>query len=172
MAQAQPHDDDATPTCVVELVVNLDDVTAEQVGAVIDRLIAAGALDAWATPITMKKNRPGLMLSVLARPQQQQQFAEQLLNDTGSFGVRYRDWQRTILQREVHQRQTPLGPIQIKVGLLDGKPITAKPEFEQVLTLAQNAGVSLAYARRVADAQALALQQELQQQTQQGGRHA
>lgn len=165
MADGQPHAD--SPTRVVELVVNLDDVTGEQVGATIDRLLAAGALDAWATPITMKKGRPAVSLSVLAKDDQQDAIARQLLADTGSFGVRYRTWDRLVLDRATHTRQTALGQLRIKAGSLEGQPITAKPEFDDVVALADSADVSLQEAQRVARGAADSLLAELK-----GANHA
>lgn len=162
MADGQPHDD--SPLLVVELAVNLDDVTGEQVGAAIDRLLAAGALDAWATPITMKKGRPAVMLSVLASEDRSAALARQLLADTGSFGVRYRTWDRTVLDRATHQRTTALGPINLKAGSLDGEPITVKPEFDDVVALADAADVSLQEAQRVARAAADDLLDELRKE--------
>lgn len=158
----QVHDD--PPTRVVELAVNLDDVTGEQVGAAIDRLLQAGALDAWATPITMKKGRPGITLSVLAREDQRDALAKQLIEDTGSLGVRYRDWDRLVLDRAFHQRETPLGKLQLKAGSLAGQPLTVKPEFDHVLALANIAKVSLHEAQRVAGAAASDLLAELKQE--------
>ena len=161
MAPGQAHDD--PPTDVVELAVNLDDVTGEQVGAAIDRLIAAGALDAWATPITMKKGRPGIILSVLARQADRDALAKQLLTDTGSFGVRIRAWDRLVLDRAWHTRETRLGTVKLKAGSLHGEPMTVKPEHDDVLALAQSAGVSLHEAQRVANGAADALLAELKQ---------
>ncbi|MFK7789286.1 MAG: nickel insertion protein [Phycisphaeraceae bacterium] len=161
----QVHDD--PPTRVVELAVNLDDVTGEQVGAAIDRLMVAGALDAWATPITMKKGRPGITLSVLAHEEHQNALAKQLIADTGSLGVRYRAWDRLVLDRTFHQRETALGKITLKVGSLEGKPLTVKPEFEEVVALADTNNISLHEAKRVAEAAASDLLAELKQ----GGKH-
>ena len=158
----QAHDD--PPTRVVELAVNLDDITGEQVGAAIDRLMDAGALDAWATPITMKKGRPGITLSVLAREDQQDALAKQLIGDIGSLGVRYRAWDRLVLDRAYYQRDTPLGSLKLKAGSLAGQPLTVKPEFDDVLALANAAKVSLHEAQRVAGAAASDLLAELKQE--------
>jgi hypothetical protein len=161
MAPSQANDN--TPTQVVELAVNLDDITGEQAGAAIDRLMAAGALDAWATPITMKKGRPGICLSVLARETDRDALAKQLLADTGSFGVRVRSWDRLVLERDWHTRDTRLGTIKLKAGSLHGQPITVKPEFDEVRALADAANVSLNDAQRVASGAADALLAELKQ---------
>jgi hypothetical protein len=162
MADGQPHDD--SPTRVLELAVNLDDATGEQVGATIDRLIAAGALDAWATPITMKKGRPAVCLSVLATEDQRDALAKQLLADTGSFGVRYRTWDRIVLERATHCRETALGEIRLKAGSLDNQPITVKPEFDDVLALADSTKVSLQQAQSVARSAADTLLAELRKE--------
>lgn len=167
MADGQAQHDDP-PTRVVELVVNLDDVTGEQVGATIDRLMCAGALDAWAVATTMKKGRPGVMLSVLAREGQREEMAKQLLHDTGSFGVRVRAWGRLVLDRSYHDRETAMGVLTIKAGSLDGEVVTAKAEFDKVVSLASEAGISLSEAARVARAAADAVLAELRR----GGGHA
>lgn len=156
-------DQDNTPTRVVELVVNLDDTTGEQVGELIDRLMDSGALDAWATPITMKKGRPAVMLNVLAKEDDRAAMAERLLRFTGSFGVRVREWDRLVLDREWHDRPTRLGSVKLKAGSLHGEVITVKPEFEDVVRLAESAGVTVVEAQRSATAAADALLAELKQ---------
>lgn len=161
MANRQVQDD--PPTRVVELVVNLDDATGELVGDAIDRLMQAGALDAWATPITMKKGRPGITLSVLAKEDDRAETAEQLIRLTGSFGVRVRQWDRLVLERAWHDRPTRLGTVKLKAGSLQGKPITVKPEFDDVVRLANEANVTVAEAQRVANAAADGLLAELRQ---------
>lgn len=167
MADGQGQQDDS-PTRVVELAVNLDDVTGEQVGAAIDRLMAAGALDAWAVPTTMKKGRPGIMLSVLCREGAHELLTKQVLSETGSLGVRFRAWDRLVLDRSYHRCETVLGALTIKVGALDGTPITAKAEFDEVVSLASAGGVPLSEARRVADAAAGTVLAELKR----GAKHA
>ena len=162
MGEVQPQTDNS-PTRVIELAVNLDDVTGEQLGAAIDRLIAAGALDAWATPITMKKGRPAVTLSVLAREEHKDVLTRQLLSDTGSFGVRTRAWDRVVLDRSYHERDTSLGRLTLKAGSLGGKPLTVKPEYDDVLALANKTNTALSEANRVANSAADALLAELKQ---------
>lgn len=161
MSDRQAQDD--PPTRVVELVVNLDDITGELVGDTIDRLIQGGALDAWATPIIMKKGRPGLTLSVLANETDRAEMAERLLRLTGSFGVRVRSWDRLVLERAWFDRPTRLGSVKLKAGTLHGQPITVKPEFEDVARLASAADVTVAEAQRAAAAAADGLLAELRQ---------
>ena len=115
---------------IVELHANIDDLSPEILGAVQARLFKAGALDAFFTPIQMKKNRPGTLLSVLCRPSDRQKIQEILFTETSTFGIRYRETDRVTLDREIVQVQTVFGPIQIKIGKQDGKVFQVSPEFE------------------------------------------
>lgn len=142
------------PTRVVELVVNLDDATGELVGDSIDQLLQHGALDAWACPITMKKGRPGIMLSALVPEENRDTFARLMLKLTGSFGVRFRLWDRLVLDRDWIDADTRLGKVKLKTGSLHGQVLTAKPEHDSVRALADAKGVTLAQAQRAAQAAA------------------
>ena len=115
---------------IVELQANIDDLSPEILGAVQARLLKVGALDAFFTPIQMKKNRPGILLSVLCRPSDRQKIQELLFTETSTFGIRYREIERITLDREVVQVQTAFGSIQIKIGSQDGKIFQVSPEFE------------------------------------------
>jgi pyridinium-3,5-bisthiocarboxylic acid mononucleotide nickel chelatase len=115
---------------IVELQANIDDLSPEILGAVQTRLLKVGALDAFFTPIQMKKNRPGTLLSVLCRPTDRQKIQELLFTETSTFGIRYREIERITLDREIVQVQTAFGSIQIKIGSLDGKIFQVSPEFE------------------------------------------
>jgi len=148
--------DHPSPTEVVELCVNLDDATGEVVGDATTRLLDAGALDVWTTPIMMKKQRPGVMLSLLCAPQQSEALTTLMLQLTGSFGVRHRAWQRTVLEREHIQVDTRFGKATIKVGKLGGKPIVARCEYEDAAKLAQSCGITPRQALAAADAAAQA----------------
>ena len=142
MPEAPPDPPDPTPTRVCEIVANLDDTTGEIIGDAADTLLAAGALDVWTTPMSMKKGRPGVMLSVLCRPDDRRATARRVLRLTGSFGVRYRHWDRLVLDRRFVEVDTPLGPVTVKIGELDGFMVTAQPEFESVCRLAAAAGLT------------------------------
>src|SRR5271157_5946212 len=115
---------------IVELQANIDDLSPEILGAVQARLLKVGALDAFFTPIQMKKNRPGILLSVLCRPSDRQKIQELLFTETSTFGIRYREIERITLDREIVQVQTAFGSIQIKIGSQDGKVFQVSPEFE------------------------------------------
>lgn len=138
-----------TPSQVVELVANVDDVTGEQAAAAIESLLEAGALDAWATPIVMKKGRPAMMISVLAAKSDRPKLTQLLIAATGTFGVRHRQWDRTILDRRHETVMTEFGDVRIKVGSLVGRDITAKCEFDDVAKAAAEHGVPV---RQVTDA--------------------
>jgi len=147
-----PHAD-PTPTRVVELVVNLDDVTGEVIARACETLQANGALDVWTTAIQMKKQRPGVQLSVLTREADAAATARRVLELTGSFGVRYRAWDRLVLERGHVDVHTPYGVLPVKVGRLDGQPVAARAEFEPARAAADAAGVPV---RTVLDAVAVA----------------
>ena len=115
---------------IVELQANIDDLSPEILGAVQARLFKVGALDAFFTPIQMKKNRPGILLSVLCRPSDRQKIQELLFTETSTFGIRYREIERITLDREIVQVQTAFGSIQIKIGSQNGKIFQVSPEFE------------------------------------------
>ena len=138
-APAQPDHDR-----VIQLSCNLDDATGELLGYVMDRLLGAGALDVWFTPIQMKKNRPAVMLSVLARPEEAAGLAQMLLRETPTLGVRWQHLERTIADREMQQVETPWGPVRVKAKLLQGQIVALSPEYEDCARLAAQAGVPLA----------------------------
>lgn len=151
---AKSADSPASTDRVVELSVNLDDATGETLGDVQQRLLKAGALDVWTTAIGMKKSRPGIMLSVLGRRQDREPLAAMILQATGSFGVRIREWDRVVLDREFVEQETRIGAVTLKVGRLRGRLVSIKPEFEVLRKLAARAGVTMAEARSVAAAAA------------------
>lgn len=128
---------------VVELACNLDNASGEVLGYVLERLLAAGALDAWFTPIQMKKNRPAVKLSVLARPEDQARLVDLLLRETPTLGVRYQALSRTTAGREMRDVETPWGRVRVKVKLLAGRPVAAAPEYDDCARLAAGAGVPL-----------------------------
>lgn len=99
---------------VAELRCNVDDMTGEAVGFALERLMAAGALDVWVTPITMKKGRPAFLLSCLCRPEDRQRMAELLFHCTTTLGVRESLCARRILVRREVQQPTPYGSVSVK----------------------------------------------------------
>ena len=135
------HDWETDTVTVLE--VNLDDLNAEILGSLMNKALAAGALDVFHTPIQMKKNRPGVLLSVLCAEADGDRFTEMLVRETSTFGVRRHLAERRKLRREFTSVQTPYGDVRIKVGRLDGEVLQAAPEFESCRMLADQAKVPL-----------------------------
>ncbi len=127
----------------LELECNLDDSTPELVGALTGRLLAGGALDVFVTPVQMKKQRPGVLLTVLCRPDQRARILETIFLESTTFGVREHPVQRTILARRHQEVCTPYGPVRVKIGAWDGREIKAVPEYGDCLALAEKLGVPL-----------------------------
>jgi uncharacterized protein (DUF111 family) len=125
------------------LECNLDDMTAEAMAFVMDRLLSMGALDVWFTPIYMKKNRPGTMLSVLCRPANGPALRLLLLQETTTLGVRWQNLARQVAERQVDEVMTPWGPVRRKLKLLGGQVVSAKPEYEDCAMLAREHGLPL-----------------------------
>ena len=127
--------EDPTET-VVELATNLDDITGEQLGHAITELMEAGALDAWVTPIVMKKGRPAHTLSVLVAPPQAPELAGLVMSMTGSLGVRTRQLDRVVAQRHIVTVSVDGHDIDVKVS-----DVRVKAEFDQVVAAAEALGL-------------------------------
>jgi hypothetical protein len=135
------HDWETDTIAVLE--TNLDDMAAEILGHFVEWALAAGALDVFYTPIQMKKNRPGVLLTVLCAETDADKFAELILRETSSFGVRRYSAVRRKLRREFMSVKTPHGEVTVKIGKLDGCMVQAAPEFESCKKLARQRKVSL-----------------------------
>jgi uncharacterized protein (TIGR00299 family) protein len=131
------------------LETNLDDVPAEVIGYCFEQLFAAGALDVFTVPIQMKKNRPGVLLSVLAAESALPALEAILFRETETFGIRRHPVQRSKLRREVVIVETPWGPVRGKRGWREGGPNVFSPEYEDCARVAREQGVAL---REVYDA--------------------
>ena len=118
------------------LETNLDDISGEILGAFIETALAAGALDVFHTPIQMKKNRPGTLLTVLCAEADADKFSELLLRETTAFGMRRTLAERRKLQREFTTVKTKFGNVTVKLGKLNGQVVQAAPEFESCKKLA------------------------------------
>jgi uncharacterized protein (DUF111 family) len=106
-------------------------------GPLIDRLLGAGALDAYYTPVQMKKGRPGVLLTVIAEPRRRAAIEELLFAETTTLGVRWQEWDRTVLDREVVPVETEFGPVAVKVARRQGRVTNVQPEFEDCLARAR-----------------------------------
>lgn len=131
---------------VTELKANIDDMTGEALGFAMERLLEAGALDVSYTPVTMKKSRPGILLTCLCRPVDVDRLASELLRHTGTFGVRRTDCSRYALAVSAETVGTEYGPIPRKTGTGYGV-VKSKPEYEALAAAAREKGASLEDAR-------------------------
>ncbi|MBV9658741.1 MAG: nickel pincer cofactor biosynthesis protein LarC [Verrucomicrobia bacterium] len=122
---------------ITQIETNLDDLSPELLGAVPERLLAAGALDAFFTPVQMKKNRPGVMLTVLCESAAVPKIADVIFAETSAFGLRLQTKERLKLAREFVHVETPHGPVRVKLGLRAGKVVQAAPEFEDCRAAAE-----------------------------------
>jgi len=125
------------------LETNLDDASPQIIGHVMDRVLELGALDCFFTPVQMKKNRPGVLLSVLCGLDEKEALMKLLFTETTTLGVRSYKVARRALQRSVVTVETQYGPIDVKVAHLDGRVVNEMPEFEQCRETAARAGVPL-----------------------------
>jgi len=127
--------------CLIE--TNLDDISPQVLGYVMERAFEIGALDCWFTPIQMKKNRPGTMISVLCHAHRRTELSALLYRETTTLGLRVRQLERECLAREIVTVTTRFGDVDVKVAYLDGEVTNAMPEFEQVRRLARENNVPL-----------------------------
>ena len=121
---------------VAVLETNLDDINAEILGSFVETALTAGALDVFYTPIQMKKNRPGILLTVLCAEVDADKFSEMILRETSAFGVRRTIAERRKLRRDFKTVKTKFGNVTVKVGTLNGQLVQAAPEFESCKKLA------------------------------------
>lgn len=122
---------------VVLLQTNLDDVTGETMGHLLERSFEEGALDAFAIPVQMKKSRPGVVFSVLTRPDRMDGILRLVHSESGSLGVRIQHMQRSVLPREVTTMDTSLGPVRVKESRIPGWPASLSPEHDDVARIAR-----------------------------------
>jgi len=135
---------------VAVLETTVDDMPGEWIGRLFEVLHDRGALEVSTTPVAMKKSRPGVRVTVLARPGDERWLAEVLLRETTTFGVRIRAERRFALAREHVEVETPWGAVRVKVGTLGGEEIQTSPEYEDVRRAAEAGGVALARVHEAA----------------------
>jgi len=131
----------AHPVTVLE--TNLDDLNPELVPDAAAACIAAGALDVWTVPASMKKGRPGIVFSALVRPADESAVARAILEHTSALGVRVIRLYRYELDREERTVQLSEGTVRVKIGRLDGRVVNIAPEHDDCATLARKAGRSV-----------------------------
>jgi uncharacterized protein (TIGR00299 family) protein len=138
------QDTDQTPTTVTVIEANIDDLNAQVFGYLMEKALAAGALDIFYTPVQMKKNRPGVLLTLLCKPDDRERMCDLIFRETTTLGVRFRDEQREILKREFVTVETEYGSIRIKVSRAeDGRIVNYAPEFDDCRAAAEGHQVGL-----------------------------
>ena len=128
---------------VVVLESEIDDMNPQLFGPLMERLHQAGALDVFYAPVQMKKNRPGTLVTVIARPEQRESLSGLFFAETTTIGVRYHEMQRDCLEREVRSIPTPVGPIRFKIARRAGRVLNASPEFEDCAKAAAEHGLPI-----------------------------
>ena len=146
---------DRAGNAVIVVEATLDDLPPEIAPHLLERLLAAGARDAFFAPVQMKKGRAGLALTALADPEKRDAVVRTVFRESTTLGVRVTEAERETLERRVLRVRTPWGPVGVKLGLVDGAVVNRAPEFEDCRRLAESAGVPLKEVYREALAAAL-----------------
>ncbi len=134
---------DALNERLLMIETNLDDVSPQIIGHLMERAFQRGALDCYFTPVQMKKNRPGVLVSLLCRPTEREALLQLLFSETTTLGVRSYEVERRALAREIVPVETQYGAIRIKVARLDGRISNVTPEYDDCRAAAARFDVSL-----------------------------
>ena len=134
---------------VVVIECEIDDMNPQIFGVLMDRLHAAGALDVVYAPVQMKKNRPGTLVTIVARPEQRDALAEVMFRESTTIGVRYTEMERECLDRETQALETPVGPIRFKIARRHGRVLNAQPEFDDVAKAAAERGLPVKEVQQI-----------------------
>lgn len=128
---------------LILIETNLDDVSPEILGHVMEKSFEIGALDCWFTPIQMKKNRPATMITILCESQKKEELSALLFLETTTLGVRINEIERHCLPREEKKMQTEFGEVSLKVARYNGKIVNVKPEFDWLREVSGRTGLSV-----------------------------
>ncbi len=123
------------------LEANLDDCTGQLVARALEAALEAGALDAWAAPVTMKKGRPGLLLAALVEERRREEVTRVFFEETTTLGVRRHAVEREVLDREIASVETPYGSVRVKIARSGDRELTAHPEYDDCAQRAREKGV-------------------------------
>lgn len=126
---------------IVQVETTVDDMSPQLYEPLLERLLQAGALDVWLTPVIMKRSRPGVVLTALCEPERVADLSRLLFEESSTIGVRWTAYQRTRLEREMVRLDTAHGPVTFKVSRLEGRVVTVTPEFEEVRRIARDRGL-------------------------------
>jgi pyridinium-3,5-bisthiocarboxylic acid mononucleotide nickel chelatase len=147
--------DGANVDSVAVIETNIDDMNPQMFEFVMETALASGALEVFFTPVQMKKNRPGILVTILCKPEQVETFSLMLLNHTTSIGVRHRIEQRFIAIREFDTIETEFGSILIKIAKIAGNIVNVAPEYEDCKRIARQKNLSIKHVYEIAKAAAL-----------------
>jgi pyridinium-3,5-bisthiocarboxylic acid mononucleotide nickel chelatase len=142
--------DSAAEERVVVIECEIDDMNPQLFGVAMDRLYAAGALEVFYTPVQMKKNRPGTLLTVIGPPDRRAVLSEIVFKETTTIGLRYSELDRECLTREIVSVDTPIGPVRFKLAWRDGRLVNAVPEFDDCARLAAEQQLPVKEVHRIA----------------------
>ena len=156
------HDEtvDSGEEHLVIVETNIDDMSPQIYEHVMERAFELGAKDCYLMPVQMKKNRPGVIVSILCQQSELDAMCELLLTETTTLGVRFHEVRRRALEREIVKVETEFGVIDVKVARLNGHVIKAMPEYEQCRGAARERGVALQIVEQAARDSFLKLQSE------------
>lgn len=143
MAQQFPHRHEHIDENMLKIEVNLDDISGEWLGHVMDLLFEAGANDVFYTPIYMKKNRPGVMVQILCAQTKLDKIRTILFQETTTLGVRYYPVTVHRLERRSSKVSTEWGDITVKEGLYHGEVVQRAPEYEDCRKIADQYNIPL-----------------------------
>jgi len=143
--------DNRQPTTdkLILLETNIDDLSPQILGFVMERALDSGALDCWFTPIHMKKNRPATMISILCDESKREVLTELLYTETTTLGVRIKEIERNCLTRQIVKVETESGAVDVKIAFYNGKIVNAKPEYEQIREIALKSKIPLREIERI-----------------------
>ena len=137
------------PVSVIE--ANVDDMSPQIYGYFAERALAAGALEVFSTPVQMKKNRPGLLVTLLCEPASLNRLIDLVFSETTTIGIRMHEVRRRTLERELITIDTPLGEVRMKVSRLNGRMLNAAPEYEDCRRIAEEKGIPLKQVLKLAN---------------------
>jgi len=135
---------------VTVIECEIDDMNPQIFGVVMERLYAAGALEVFYTPVQMKKNRPGTLLTVVAAPDTRAQMTEVIFRETTTIGLRHYDVDRECLEREIVTVNTPIGAVRFKIARRNGRVLNVVPEFDDCARLAAEKSLSVKEVQAIA----------------------
>ncbi|SNB47210.1 nickel pincer cofactor biosynthesis protein LarC [Geobacter sp. DSM 9736] len=134
---------------VFVMETHIDDMNPEVLGFLMEHLLASGALDVAFSPLQMKKNRPGVRLTIICGRDKRDELAREILHHSTAIGVRYYPVERAVLERASEERETSLGPVRVKVTTEAGTVVRIAPEFEECRRIAEERGMPLIDVYRI-----------------------